>query len=46
MLVGKTMLGELLRERDVRLLSPAIDPARALPHMLDFFELRFAIERR
>jgi cytochrome P450 len=40
--VAKAMLGELLQRRDVRLLSPQIDSSRPLPHMLDFFDLRFA----
>jgi cytochrome P450 len=41
LLVGRTMLGVVLRERDVRLLAPALDPARPLPHSLDYFSLRF-----
>jgi cytochrome P450 len=44
--VGKAMLATLLRDRDVNLLQPKLDSARPLPHMLDFFELRFQLENR
>jgi hypothetical protein len=44
MLVGRAMLGRLLRDRSPRLLSPELDPGRPLPHSLDFFALRFALE--
>jgi Cytochrome P450 len=43
--VGKKMLGTLLRERDVRLLSPELDPGEPMPHTLDFFGLKFALDR-
>jgi cytochrome P450 len=43
LLVGKTMLGQLLRTRAPRLLSPSLDPARPLPHSLDYFALRFSL---
>lgn len=38
--VGKAMLGTILRGHEVELLQPELDPARPLPHSLDFFELR------
>ena len=42
--VGKAVLAELLTQRQVRLLEPSLNPDRPLPHMLDFFRLRFAVE--
>jgi cytochrome P450 len=41
--LGRSLLATLLAERDVRLLEPRLDPERPLPHMLDFFSLRFEI---
>ncbi len=41
--VGTEMLGVLLREHELRLFEPALDPARRLPHMLDYFSLRFTL---
>jgi len=46
MFVGVRMLGTLLHERDVRLLSPELDPAQPMPHTLDFFGVKFALDRR
>ena len=43
LLVGKAALASLLEGRQVRLLSPKLDPHRPLPEMLDFFEIRFAL---
>ena len=42
--LGTTVLAELLRSRSVRLESPSLDPSRPLPHMLDFFAIRFALD--
>jgi cytochrome P450 len=42
LLVGRTILATLLRERDVKLLAPSLDPAKPLPHSLDYFSLRFS----
>jgi cytochrome P450 len=42
--VGTTMLASLLAERRYSLLKPQLDPGRPLPHMLDFFRLRFSVE--
>jgi len=44
--VGQAMLETLLRDREVRLLELALDPARPLPTTLDFFSLRFQIAAR
>jgi cytochrome P450 len=41
---GTHVLAELLRERRVRLESPSLDPAKPLPHMLDFFSTRFTLD--
>lgn len=46
LLIGKAVLADLMRQRRFRLLEPKLDPDRPLPHMLDFFQLRFASERR
>jgi cytochrome P450 len=40
LLLGKTVLGTLLRSGGVELVSPSMDPAKPLPHMLDFFSIR------
>jgi cytochrome P450 len=42
--IGKALLADLLTKKQVRLLEPEIDPDKPLPHMLDFFSLRFALE--
>jgi hypothetical protein len=41
--IGKAVLAKLLRERRVELISPRLDPARPLPHMLDHFGIRLRI---
>jgi cytochrome P450 len=46
LLVGRSMLSALLRERDVTLTSPSLDPAKPLPHSLDYFSLRFEARGR
>jgi cytochrome P450 len=43
--VGKATLASLLAARRFRLVRPRLDPGRPLPHMLDFFTLRFGLER-
>jgi cytochrome P450 len=42
--VGKGLIAHLLRRRRFDLLGPDLDPSEPLPHMLDFFSLRFALE--
>lgn len=44
--IGKATVARLLSARRVELIDPELDPDRPLPHMLDFFRLRFALERR
>ncbi|HEY2160419.1 MAG TPA: cytochrome P450 [Solirubrobacteraceae bacterium] len=46
LLVGKAMLGTVLRERAVALTDGQLDPTRPLPAALDFFALKFACSRR
>jgi cytochrome P450 len=46
LLVGKAALASLLRQRRISLLEPHLDPGKPLPHMLDFFALRFAVGPR
>jgi cytochrome P450 len=41
--VGKALLAALLRESEVQLLEPTLDPARPLPQMLDYFGLKFEL---
>jgi cytochrome P450 len=43
LLIGKQMLATLLRERRVEPISPRLDPSRPLPHMLDYFGIRFRL---
>jgi cytochrome P450 len=43
---GKALLADLLTNRRLELLGPELDPNRPLPHMLDFFKLRFAVEAK
>ncbi len=44
MLVGKAMLASVL-ERGVRAGTQQLDPGRPMPHALDYFSLRFELER-
>jgi hypothetical protein len=46
LLVGQAMLGTILREHDVRLEQPSLEAGRALPHMLDYFALKFELSPR
>jgi cytochrome P450 len=43
LLLGRTMLSAILTDRKVDLVSPKLDRSRPLPHMLDFFSLRFSL---
>jgi hypothetical protein len=40
------VLATLLCRREVDLVSPSLDPEPPLPHMLDFFGLRFDLRER
>jgi cytochrome P450 len=42
LLVGATVLAELLLRGEPRLLEPSLDPDRPLPHMLNVFGIRVA----
>jgi hypothetical protein len=44
--VGSAVLAELLTQRRPRLLEPKLDPARPLPHMLNVFGVRLALEEQ
>ncbi len=46
LLVGQAMLGTILRENDVRLAQPSLAADKALPHMLDYFALKFELSPR
>ena len=46
LLVGQAMLGTILGEHDVRLEQPSLDSGRPLPHMLDYFALKFELSPR
>ena len=43
--VGGALLANILAAREVRETEGELDPARPLPHMLDFFALRFSLEK-
>ena len=43
LLLGKSALATLLAGYSVQLVSPSIDPAKPLPHMLDFFGIRLRL---
>jgi len=43
LLLGRSMLAAVLADRQVELLEPKLDPSRPLPHMLDFFAVRFRL---
>ncbi len=43
LLVGRTMLATLLRDRTVTLLAPELHRSDSLPYSLDYFGLRFAL---
>ena len=43
LLLGRSMLAAVMADRRVELLEPKLDPSRPLPHMLDFFALRFRL---
>jgi cytochrome P450 len=45
LLLGKAVLATVLRGRELELTSTSLDPAKPLPHMLDYFGLRFRIAR-
>src|SRR4051794_32348728 len=47
LLLGKAVLARMLERYELRLEEPRLEPGEPLPHMLDFFSIRFeALERR
>jgi cytochrome P450 len=46
LLLGKAVLARMLDEYKLRLEEPELEPGPELPHMLNFFEMRFGVERR
>jgi cytochrome P450 len=44
LLLGKAVLARMLDEYKLELAEPDLDPSRPLPHMLDFFSIRFNAE--
>jgi cytochrome P450 len=42
-LLGKAVLAQMLARHRLRLESPKLDPGEPLPHMLDFFRMRFRV---
>jgi cytochrome P450 len=46
LLLGKAVLARMLDEYRLTLREPELDTGRPLPHMLDFFAIRFGVEPR
>jgi cytochrome P450 len=46
LLLGKAVLGRILERFQLELVEPKLEPGEPLPHMLDFFALRFAVRKR
>jgi cytochrome P450 len=42
-LLGKAVLAQVLTRHSPRLEEPRLDPGEPLPHMLDFYRMRFAV---
>jgi cytochrome P450 len=40
-LLGKAVIARMLEEYELKLREPELDPGQPLPHMLDFFDIRF-----
>jgi len=43
LLLGKAVIGQLLRRHELTLREPELDPGEPLPHMLDFFDISFDV---
>ena len=41
--IGKALLASIMHRRRVEPVSTPLDPERAMPHMLDFYALRFRL---
>jgi cytochrome P450 len=46
LLLGKAVIARIMSEYRLALEHPTLAPEEPLPHMLDFFAVRFAVERR
>jgi cytochrome P450 len=46
LLLGKAVLAQMLDRYDLTLREPKLEPNGTLPHMLDFFAIRFDAEPR
>ena len=46
LLLGKAVLTRMLERFDLKLEQPALERGEPLPHMLDFFSVRFAVHER
>lgn len=46
MLLGKSVLMTLLRQRSLELCAPTIDPSKPLPHTFDYFSIRIELGAR
>jgi hypothetical protein len=46
LLVGQAMLGEVLGNHAVRRHEPRLAPDKPMPRALDYFSLRFSLDRR
>jgi cytochrome P450 len=46
LLLGKAAIARIMSEHRLGLEHPTLVPEEPLPHMLDFFAVRFAVERR
>ena len=44
LLMGSRFLATVLAARRPRLVAPELEPGRPLPHMVDFFSVRVALE--
>jgi cytochrome P450 len=45
-LIGKAAVAQAVSRWDMKLEEPSIDPSGDLPHMLDFFDIRFSVGSR
>jgi cytochrome P450 len=46
MLVGKAMLGTIVRDNEVAYQGPSLEAGKPLPHSLDYFSLKFTLTSR
>jgi cytochrome P450 len=46
LLLGKAVLARMLERYELQLEEPRLEPGEPLPHMLDFFSIRFAARER